>query len=393
MDPSKFRDLMQRSGSGKELLLPDENARWEGNRYTLDRTRRVPSPTIKGVRLQEPDPNHPASFPERACQEDLANLLRSLTALRADPNLSGLVLSDETLMARDASQTGCRRVLFGLRRDNQFREEAAAAQECHRVLSHAFQKAGFRVRPPDSFDPSKGMNGLVHWAGTVRLEPHRTFSRKWLLALLPLLLLLFLPFTCNSGKPSPTPDPPKDNLFGLPLESDSFLILMDKSGSMQPYFDDVRKEAKRLLDSKRAKGKCYADIIVFDSRAISALGRIEELSDANAGKLGGYLDAMQSGGGTDLRTAVDLAIREVNDHGRRTTLFILTDGEDGSVQGIIHDKDDLAKRAGKGGVVVHTTTPRLFTPGANGEPTNNAERGLRDLSRAFQGQFGPNPER
>ena len=246
--------MLQRSGSGKELLLPEEHARWEGDRYTLDRTRQAPLPTIKGVRLQEPNPNHPDSFPERACQEDLANLLRSLAALRNDPHLAGLVLSEEVLMAPDASQTGCRRILFGLKRGDNFRDEAAAASECHRVLTATFQNAGFRVRQPDAFEAAQGMQGLVKWAGGVRLEPHRTFSKKWLLALLPLLLLLLLPLTCNSRKPGQVDAAslPKDDLFGLPVNSESFLILMDKSGSMQPFFEDVRKEAKRLLDSKRS---------------------------------------------------------------------------------------------------------------------------------------------
>ncbi len=299
-------------------------------------------------------------------------------------------------MARDASQSGCRRVLFGLKRDENFRDETAAARECHRVLARTFQKAGFRLRPPDTFDPSQGLRGLVGWAGGVRLEPHRTFSKKWLLALLPLLLLLLLPLTCRSKKPDQptgTPNLAKDHLFGLPIESESFVILMDKSASMKPYFDDVRKEAKRLLDSKRKKGKCFADVIVYDANAASALGKLDELTDANAGKLGGYLDVMQSGGGTNLRSAIDLAVKEINDHGQKTTLLILTDGEDSTINGIIKDRDDILKKAGKGSLVLHTTTPRLFKQGANGDPANNYERGLQDLSRAFQGQFGPNPER
>ena len=238
------------------------------------------------------------------------------------------------------------------------------------------------------------MQGLVKWAGGVRLEPHRTFSKKWLLALLPLLLLLLLPLTCNSRKPGQVDAAslPKDDLFGLPVYSESFLILMDKSGSMQPFFEDVRKEAKRLLDSNRKKGKCFADVIVYDARAASALGKIEELTDANAGKLGGYLDVMQAGGGTNLRAAIDLAVKEINDHGRQTTVLILTDGEDSSIPGIISDKDDLLKKAGKGGMVMHTTTPRLFHKGANADAINNYEQGLQKLSRAYQGQFGPNPD-
>ena len=110
------------------------------------------------------------------------------------------------------------------------------------------------------------------------------------------------------------------------------------------------------------------------------------------GKLGGYLDVMQAGGGTIVRTAVDLAVKEINDHGRQTTVLILTDGEDSSIPGIISDKDDLLKKAGKGGMVMHTTTPRLFHKGEIADAINNYEQGLQKLSRSLSRPVWTQPE-
>jgi len=391
----RFHELMSRPAVARELFLPDDRARWDGENYTLGRGAR-PSPTINGLRIQEPDPNQQDDFREKACQEDLARIVRSLMELRKEPSLGGLVLSGETLIGHDAGQKGCKRVLFGMAcpADGRFRDEASGAAECHRVLVQTFSRAGFRVRPPDTFNPAEGLQGLARWADTARFERDNSFDRRWLLALLPLLLLL-LPFTCNTKKPGELEQPKAqaEKLFDLPVDTESFLILVDKSGSMKPYFDEIRKEAKRLLDAKRKGGKCFANVIVYDGRASSALGKIDELTDATAGKLGGYLDVMEAGGGTNLRYAIDMAVKEVADHGKRTTLLVLTDGEDSTIGGLVQDKDKLAQAAGPGGMVVHTTTPRLFQKGADPSVRGNWERGLKSLSEAYSGQFGPRAER
>jgi hypothetical protein len=101
---------------------------------------------------------------------------------------------------------------------------------------------------------------------------------------------------------------------------------------------------------------------------------------------------MQAGGGTNLAAAMDLAAEEIKKHGRKTTLLILTDGEDNTIAGLIRDKDRICKAMGGIDVVANTTTPRLFEGKGDPKPANGYEKGLDEFSRAYNGRFGPNPE-
>jgi hypothetical protein len=189
----------------RELFLPLDRAWWDGGRFTLGRwAGSSPRPALRGVRLHEPSPAAAGLPPERDTQSDLGALVGSVAELRKAPGLSGLVLSDETVVGRERGLNPGKRIVFGLRSPpgDRYLAEAAAAAECHRVLRRAVKRAGYRVEHPhDPPDPSRGFAGLLAWAGAVRLRRRRT-EYRWLL-LLPLLVLLY--FVPWSGRSSPTP--------------------------------------------------------------------------------------------------------------------------------------------------------------------------------------------
>src|SRR5207253_2503128 len=148
------------------------------------------------------------------------------------------------------------------------------------------------------------------------------FRPWWLLLLLPLLLL---PLTCNRQR---TPEPRADTLFGMEVDTDSFLIIVDKSKSMTPHFDRMRDEARRLLNErlkKTGQRPTFANVIAYDKEATSALGEIAPLNEANAARLRDFLDRLEPKGGTKLAAAMEKATDEIKKHGRKTTLLILTD--------------------------------------------------------------------
>jgi hypothetical protein len=397
-----FKDALSCPTVAREFFLPDDRASWEGESYSLGQGDRCSIlPTISGLRLQEPDPNRVDPYREKIVQEDMVRLVRSLMEVRKTLPLAGTVLSSEVLIGRDASDSRCRRAIFGLTCpvDGRFRGDPDAAAECHRQLTRALTQAGFRPEPASTFDPRTGMKGLAEWAGNVRLRRTARFDRRWLLLGLPLLLLLLLPLTCSPRKESTRGDEKvaggSGSLFGMEVQTESFLILVDKSASMTPYFERMRAEVRRLLDErlKKGKGKTFANVIVYDGRAASALGKLELLDDAVAGKLGGYLDMMQAGGGTNLAAAMELATQEIKQHGKKTTLLILTDGEDNTLAGLVRDRDRFKQAMGGVEVIANTCTPRLFEGKGDHNPVNRYEQGLVDFSRAYNGRFGPNPER
>jgi uncharacterized membrane protein YgcG len=197
VEPRLFREAMSRPAVARELFLPLDQAWWDGGRFTLGRwAASAPRPTLRGVRIQEPAPDSAGPPPERDTQGDLCSLVDSVAELRRVPQLSGLVLSEETLIGRQKGALPGKRVLFGLHcpPSVSFQEDTPAAAECHRVLRRAVNRAGYIiVHPKEPFHPTSGLAGLREWAAAVRLR-RKPDRRPWLLLLL--LPLLFLPWQC-----------------------------------------------------------------------------------------------------------------------------------------------------------------------------------------------------
>jgi hypothetical protein len=386
-----FREAMNRPAVVRELFFPLDQGWWDGRRLTMGRGASGTRPVNRGVRLQEARPETTGPAPERDTQADLGALFGSVAELRRVPGLAGLVLSDEAGIGEQTGAIPGKRVIFGLHSppDDRFQSDTAAAGECYRVTRRAVERAGYRVEHPrQPFDPSTGFAGLRDWATAVRLR--RKFDWRRLLFLLLLLPLLLLPRACRS-QPSAPPPPPADNLFGLPVEADSLIILLDKSGSMGEYFAQVRDEARRLLveRSQDVSKNHYADLIVYDNETESVLDGLKPVTPQRIGQITTYLDGMKAGGWTNLLVALDLAAKEVVKHKQKTTLVVLTDGEDRTIPKMLRDKKAIKAMFGNVPVTLHATTPRLFVPGANPRPATSEEEDLEDLCKLFGGHFGP----
>jgi hypothetical protein len=396
VDPRRFREAMNRPAIARELFLPLEQAWWDGKRLTLGRQSGASRPVGRGVRLQEPRPDDASSPPERDTQADFRALFASVAELRRQPDLSGLVLSEEALIGKESGAVPGKRIQFGLNcpADGRFQTDASAAGECHRVLKKAVERSGYRVVHPHApFNPSTGFAGLDQWSHAVRLRRKRDW-RPWLLLLL-LLPLALLPRSCRSesvrqAAPAPVP-PPADTMFGVPVEGESFIILLDKSGSMGPYIAQVRDEAQKLLQQRLGdKGKIHsADLIVYDAETESVLGDIKPITPERIGQVTSYLNGMKVGGWTNLAVAIDLAAKEVVRHGRKTTLIVLTDGEDKTILKMIREKERICALFQGVPVTLNATTPRLFVPGASTRPATFEEEDLAELCRCLNGHFGP----
>jgi len=158
-------------------FLPPERADWRGESYTLGNAlAKTPKGLFTGVRLQAADRRNIDQSRERSVQQDLGNLVRSVTYLRANPALAGVVLSQEMLQGRDPS--GVRRVRFGLFRSASgvFLDDKVAAGECHDRLVRAIHGAGLRVAVAPDFDMSQGFGGLQIWASSVKLRQSKLAS-------------------------------------------------------------------------------------------------------------------------------------------------------------------------------------------------------------------------
>ena len=394
-----FRDLLDRPSVAREMFLPFGRARWMGPRYTLGRgERRSQMPTVSGVRIQEPDPNNVDIHREKGCQRDLITLVRSVVELRKTPQLSNLVLGDyrDGLVSDDAGEAHRKRVLFPLycASGDLFQNENEAAAECHRQIVAAGKSAQHTLREEvPLYDPQTGFDGLLAWADRVKWKRRRRIP--WWLLLLLLLPLLFLPCMCYQPQKSA-------RFFETEIETDSLVIVVDKSNSMKPSFENIQREAKRsLTEFKKNKRNPYVDVIFFDKNAESVLGGIEELNDKNFEKIISRLDALQTGGGTNLRSGLELAGQEIGKHGKPTTILVLSDGEDRSLAPMKNEIDEhkrqssVLKPLGGADAVFRHITPRFMEGAPKPRPPTNEEvqweAELKALSDAYNANSGGKP--
>jgi len=380
VDEPLFRNRMQQPDIVSELFLPMGHATWENGHFSLKKEKEVMAQAetkISGVRFQAADPSGENQEAERQCQQDVLNLIQSLIQLRKTSAFSNIVLSEDILKNKNSqsvSQLGTR-VKFGLYVEPKFAHETHAAAECHRNIVQAVRKSGFVVDSPKTFEPKTGMAGLSQWANELQL--HRRKMPLWLLLLPLFLLLLFLLRDCS---------PP--SLF-VPIETQSFIILMDKSSSMEAHFPMVQEEARKTLESMKSSffSTHYANVIAYHASATTALGEIKEINNETAQQLIQFLDNLKAGGGTHLRSGIQLAAKEVAAHQKPTTLIILTDGQDASLDQILQERNAILKQFKGVDIIVHTLTPRVFDV-ENPKPINNIESKLNELAKAFNGQFG-----
>ncbi|MSR55694.1 MAG: VWA domain-containing protein [Gemmataceae bacterium] len=399
IDIQIVRRTLQNPAIARELFLPLDMCRWDGQRVTLGEGHGGNvAAAYSGVRLQPPDPSNRDLTREKVVQSDLVSLIKSLTELRKTPQFAGAVISSEAIVGRDPG--GVQRARFGLYvpPDGRFKNEGDAARECQRQIASAMKRGGFRVESPFHFDPNGGFRGLSEWAGKVRLQRKKLPWLLILIGLVALCLLALVPMMCkgpSTPRPPSTAAAPPDSkpadLFGTKVDTDSLVILLDKSGSMEAFFPNVRDEAQRLFDERLAnKQECFVDLITYDSGAHSVLGGMKQLTPDVGGKLIAYLHNLRAGGGTDLQKGIDLAAKEVKAHGRKTTLVVITDGEDGTIQGMVTNKASIRQQFGGAEFLLNSTTPRLFDQTGSAQPQNQYETQLKQLSEAFNGRFGPN---
>lgn len=158
-------------------FLPPERAEWRGDVYTLGKAlAKTPKGQFTGVRLQAGDRRNLDQSRERAVQQDLVNLIRSIALFRTNPAMRGVVLSRELLQGRDPA--GVRRVQFGLSKpsSNDFVDDSAAATECYEQILRAIRGAGLRVASAPPFDAARGFGGLEAWAGGLKLRQSKLAS-------------------------------------------------------------------------------------------------------------------------------------------------------------------------------------------------------------------------
>lgn len=383
-----WRARMRRTDIADELFLPLERGAWHNGVYRVPPEERARARTrVTGVRFHAADPDRNNLEPERATQTDFHRLLTSLIRLREESGQELLGLSGETL--RTSRRGDVPRLRFGLVRgdegsDRRLAADDEAARRAYRGVRRSIANAGFVVlEPTETFDPTTGLRGLREWTDRLRLRKKKNWL-PWLL-LLPLLLLPFLLPRCEMPA----------SFFGAPIETRSFVLLIDRSGSMEQHFAALHTEAQRVLGVLDRVGGCSVDVIAYDQDAVSCLGAIRPITPDTRTRIDEFLATLEVGGGTNLRSGMEVAAKEIAALGQATTLVILTDAEDGSIRSMVDDHDRLIPTFGEVETKAYGLTPQFYVPSNSGDaatdvqPHNDAERDLAALSELLGGRFGP----
>jgi hypothetical protein len=214
--PAQLEKVLAQPDIARALFFPIDRASWRERKrryFVKRRDRRAVRSAIGGVRFQCSKHDEPGTSAVTDCQNDVVQLVRSLTIVRQAPELAGAVLSKDVLLHRQLGRADGKRAKFGLfvPIDDRFRDDTAAARENYRRIERAISKAGFTVIQPEKpFDSQTGMDGLLEWARQLRLRKRRNY---WWLLLLLLPALWFLHRDSPTAKSSA-----KNDLNRLDLE-------------------------------------------------------------------------------------------------------------------------------------------------------------------------------
>ncbi|MDZ4849952.1 MAG: VWA domain-containing protein [Pirellulaceae bacterium] len=373
IDVKQFVTAMQKPNFDAELFFPVDKSAWVGEQYKLDDSSRKKVVKNSGVRFQDTTSDDESSRSREQVQWDMSHVVSSLLQLRTSAGMEHVIVSRDFVQSRDKNKVD--RIKFGLVADDKYADDAVAAKATHANFVKVIQKSGFKVEHPKEFDPSTGMNGLLAWANVLSLR--KKWRPPWWWLLIALLLLLLWLRGCDS-----------EEFIGIPVETKSLIIIIDQSSSMEPYIQQVRDEAKQLLSRwENTYTSHYINVIAYNDDATSALGDLRVVNQKTADELNNFLDTLQMNGGTKLESAIKVASQEIVRHDQPVTAIVLTDGEDGSIGGMLQSIQAIKDSFQGVNVTVKTCTPRLFN-GGDPTPQTPAESGLKDFANQLGGNFG-----
>ncbi|QTA82370.1 von Willebrand factor A-like domain-containing protein [Desulfonema limicola] len=381
-----FMKILKDSGNADQYFFPNSISSWKnlkgGKKYQIDKGYTIKS-HINGIRLHEWDVSGNNPTIEKECQYDLSKTFNSIKELRKNQEYKNLIISDDFAKTKQNTNKG-KRIKLGLfiPSSNKYSNDIVAAKHCYKNIKKVIYKSGYKIDFPGEFDPSSGLDGLCEWANSVKLKRKKPW--RFLLLLPFLLLLLFLIPECNDKE-----------IFDMEINTNSFIFIIDKSSSMQSTIDEAQKEVNRvlkvLLDKQGLFSNYYVNIISYNKKSNSALGKIEELNNDTVQKLNKYLKNLKAEGDTYLESAIEKATYEVTKHNKPTTLLIVTDAEDNSIVKMVRQIDNIKEKFSNIEIYVNSTTPRILKD-KDSIPKGKNEMALKTFSEQLNGKFGNSGE-
>lgn len=378
-----FTEHLSRYTSAQEYFFPNASSVWADGEYRLDKKAPTERNLVGGVRLQPYDKSGEYPVLEKESQYDLKNLVKSLIHIRNHPEFSDVVISRRYMSSRQKGRHSGKRVRVGLVKADDFKNELAAARATHANLISIISRSGFKWESVQTFDPAKGLSGLLVWLDTLRLSTGINWRRPALL-LLALLPLLFLLRFCDD----------KVEIGRMTVDSDNIIMIIDVSGSMSGLTNYVKNDVidriEKLNEDQGWFTSYSMEMLAFDhSRLAEAFGKIEPLTEESLDVMRRFVDNAEYGqsSGT-LMDAVDTAIKLAKASGEDATILLFSDGGDDSLPNFLKTLSPNA-RSTDSGIQLHAISPRILQkPGPKGSAASAEEKNLEQLAKYYHGIFG-----
>ena len=135
------------------------------------------------------------------------------------------------------------------------------------------------------------------------------------------------------------------DFYGVPVESERVVFVIDQSGSMGGFGDqenELDKAVKQMLKViRRMKNSARVNVIFFESGIHRWADKLRKLDKKTRASLKKYVERQQPTGGTNLYDGLELAMkmRDVD------TIYLLSDGSPGSGKWV--EDEDILREIGK----------------------------------------------
>mmetsp|Transcript_148439 Transcript_148439/g.262024 ORF Transcript_148439/g.262024 Transcript_148439/m.262024 type:complete len:792 (-) Transcript_148439:106-2481(-) len=164
------------------------------------------------------------------------------------------------------------------------------------------------------------------------------------------------------------------SIFG-PIHEDRVALVIDTSGSMQAYLDDVKVAVNSVITQQFYKSKKLFNILTYTSKSAAFRPDLVDCSQLNVEDAMRFCDAMEAGGSSEMLRSIEHAFRFPT----LEALYVVTDGK-------CDLKDEFLNQL-RALFFTHPKRPKVNTIGINCIPQRLTWQGLQAMALLTQGKF------
>jgi len=166
------------------------------------------------------------------------------------------------------------------------------------------------------------------------------------------------------------------SIFGS-ITEDKVALVIDTSGSMQVYLEDVKVALNSVITEQLFQSKKQFNIVTYTNKSMAFRTELVDSTQENLEDAMRFCDAFEAGGGSELGKAMQHAFQFANIE----AMYIVTDGK-------TEMKDQFLNQV-RSMYFAHPKRPKLHTIGINCVPRRMTWQGLQAVALLTQATFRP----